>query len=123
MGVALSLTHITPECMTLPPIPPTAFNWDDLVAETFPGASGHATVWTQNVENIRLRQVRYSAGYVADHWCDKGHVVFVVSGQLILEHKDHPARVIDQGSTYVVGDNSMPHKALSKTGATAWIVD
>lgn len=109
--------------MTISNVNPAVFSWDNLVAEKFQGESGHATVWTRNFGAIRIRQVIYSANYVADHWCDKGHIVYVISGQLIIEHKDNTELIINSGSTYVVGDDSMAHKAISTIGATVYIVD
>ena len=35
-----------------------------------------------------MRIVDYGAGYVADHWCAKGHILLVVSGALVIEHQD-----------------------------------
>ncbi len=109
--------------MIIENINPTSFNWDNLVAEKFDGETGYATIKTQIVGTIKIRQVEYSRDYLADHWCDKGHIVFVISGQLILEHIDKTELIINSGSTYVVGDNSMAHKAKSTDGAMVLIVD
>ena len=109
--------------MTIKNINPTSFNWDDFVSEKFDGETGYATIKTQTIGTIKIRQVQYSINYLADHWCDKGHIVFVISGQLIIEHKDNTEIILNSGSTYVVGDNSMAHKAKSTVGATVLIVD
>ena len=109
--------------MTLENINPTSFNWDNLIAEKFDGETGYATIKTQIIGTIKLRQVEYSRNYLADHWCDKGHIIFVISGQLIIEHKDNTKLMLSNGSTYVVGDNSMAHKVKSTDGATVLIID
>ena len=109
--------------MTLENINPTSFNWDDLVSEESGGETGYARIKTQVAGTIKIRQVQYSKNYLADHWCDKGHIVLVISGQLIIEHKDNTEIILNSGSTYVVGDNSMAHKAKSAEGATVLIVD
>lgn len=43
-----------------------------------------------NIEmgNIRVRIVEYSPGYTADHWCNKGHVLLVLEGELYTELSD-----------------------------------
>jgi hypothetical protein len=109
--------------MTLDFIDPSVFSWDQLVPEKLKGESGVTDVWIKNFGGLRIRQVVYSTNYVSDHWCDKGHVVYVVSGELIIKHKDNSELTIQSGATYVVGDNSMAHKAISKIGATVFIVD
>ena len=111
------------DIMIIEYINPTLFNWDNLVAEKFDGETGYATIKTQIVGTIKIRQVKYSSNYLADHWCDKGHIVFVISGQLILEHINKTELVINSGSTYVVGDNSMAHKAKSTVGSLVLIID
>lgn len=68
--------------------------------------------------------VEYSAGYLADHWCHKGHIIHVLAGQLIVEHEDGIEFVLDAGMTYhVADDEGSPHRARSITGATVFIVD
>ena len=109
--------------MTLENISPISFTWHDLVGEKLEGETGHANMKTQMLGAIRLRQVEYSANYFADHWCNKGHIVFVISGELTIEHIDKTELTLKSGVTYVVGDNSMLHKAKSTAGATALIVD
>ncbi len=102
---------------------PISFNWENVEAEKYEGEYGFAIIKTQNVGNIKLRQVEYSKNYLADHWCDKGHIVFIVSGQIVIEHIDNSEIVLNIGSTYVVGDNSLKHKVKSTNGATVLIID
>lgn len=109
--------------MTLENINPTSFHWDNLIAEKFDGESGCTIIKTQYVGTIKIRYVEYSANYLADHWCTKGHIVYVISGALIIEHNDKTELLLNHGSTYIVGDNSMAHKAKSVNGATVFIVD
>lgn len=109
--------------MTIENIIPKAFCWDNLESEKADGETGYTNIKTQIFGTIKLRQVEYSSNYMADHWCDKGHIVFVISGQLIIEHKDNTILTLNSGTSYVVGDNSMAHKATSISGATVLIVD
>lgn len=102
---------------------PNSFHWDQVSIETLNGETGHARIKTQVMGTIKIRQVDYSANYQADHWCVKGHLVFVLSGQLVLEHKNNTVNTLNKGSVYVVGDDSMAHKAKSQEGASVLIVD
>lgn len=109
--------------MKIETIYPTSFTWDNITSEKYEGDTGSATIKSQIVGTIQIRQVEYSKNYRADHWCDKGHIVFVVSGQLLIEHQDNTVHPLVSGATYVVGDNSMAHKAVSQEGALVLIVD
>lgn len=102
---------------------PKSFQWDYVSAERVDGLSGYANIKTQVLGSIKIRQVDYSQNYLADHWCEKGHLVFVLSGELVLEHKDNTVQSLHKGSVYVVGDGSMAHKAVSHEGASVLIVD
>jgi len=109
--------------MVIENISPQSFNWENIIAERLEGETGYTLIKTQSAGSIKIRQVEYSANYLADHWCDKGHVVCVISGQLIIEHQDGTEHTLTGGSTYVVGDNSKAHRAKSSVGALVIIVD
>jgi len=67
--------------------------------------------------------VEYSAGYRADHWCGKGHVVLCLRGEFTSEHQDGSTHQVRQGMVYLVGDGMAPHRSSSEAGATLFIVD
>jgi len=50
-------------------------DWEEIAPTEHKGETGTATWRTQQFENIRVRMVEYSAGYLADHWCSKGHIL------------------------------------------------
>jgi len=102
---------------------PFIHSWETQEAETIQGASGFVQIKSLQLGEIRMRWAEYSPNYEADHWCDKGHIVHVVSGALILEHVDQAERVVGPNTTYVVGDHTSAHKARSTIGATVFIVD
>ena len=72
---------------------------------------------------IRVRIVEYSAGYMADHWCSKGHILFCLEGELLTELKDGRQFTLTAGMSYQVADNAEAHRSYSKTGARLFIVD
>jgi hypothetical protein len=78
--------------MRISDVPFHVMDWATVEQTNHRGASGEASWRTRNVgpgdNPIRLRLVEYSPGYVADHWCEKGHVLFVLEGQLETRLKD-----------------------------------
>ena len=110
--------------MKLDDLPAGITDWSDVTASVYPSQSGTATMRTRQFGDIQLRLVDYSSNYVADHWCHKGHIVFVVAGQLTIEHQQSETYKLTPGTTYhVADDEGPPHRVLSKTGATIFIVD
>lgn len=110
--------------MKLENVPPGAIDWSRTAAVTQPGESGTAAARTCNLGDITLRLVTYSSGFKADHWCAKGHVVYVVSGSLIIEYEDATRAVLDAGTSWHAPDDSSPrHRVLCESGATIFIVD
>ena len=104
----------------------TAFqpvDWSKLVPTTHAGEGGTALWRTLHTANIRTRVVEYSPGYLADHWCEKGHVVFVLEGEIITELRDGRTFVAGPGQGYVVADGDGAHRSRSVGGARLFIVD
>lgn len=101
-----------------------AIDWATVPATRHAGTMGHAEWRTLTVGDMRVRRVDYSLGYVADHWCDRGHVLFVITGEIINELADGRRNVLAAGSSYIVSDHGdAAHRSLSPTGAQLFIVD
>jgi quercetin dioxygenase-like cupin family protein len=98
-------------------------DWAALVASEHPGERGTALWRTHEVGNVRVRLVEYSAGYRADHWCARGHVVYVLDGELVTELDDGRRSTLTAGDTYVVADERGAHRSSTETGARLLIVD
>jgi hypothetical protein len=109
--------------MNIPNYNPESIDWNQESSESVVGAEGEALVKTRNMGDLKIRQVEYSANYMADHWCEKGHVVHVIGGELELIHIDGAVHFLTTGMTYIVGDNSQPHQARSSGGAKVLIID
>lgn len=60
--------------MNLDGIPFVVTEWRDVPPTEHPGEIGTAIWRTRQFGDIRVRVVEYTPGYVADHWCDKGHI-------------------------------------------------
>ncbi|HEX4422326.1 MAG TPA: DHCW motif cupin fold protein [Kofleriaceae bacterium] len=109
--------------MKLVDIPFQSLDWTRIAPTSHPGAPGVATWRTIEVGNVRVRKVEYSPGYVADHWCERGHVLLVLDGQLITELADGRSVTLDAGDTYIVADGDGAHRSSSPGGARLFIVD
>jgi quercetin dioxygenase-like cupin family protein len=111
--------------MKLTNMPEGVADWSRMPATTVPGASGTANARARQVGDVQLRVVEYSPGYLADHWCSKGHVMYVIAGELTIEHQtDQPAYELATGMSWHVADDQVPaHRVRSKKGATVFILD
>ena len=110
--------------MKIPPLPFTVIDWENLPPVEHPGATGMALWRTFNLGDIRIRHVEYSAGYLADHWCDRGHILYVLDGELVSELKDGRTTVMSAGMSYQVSDfGDAAHRSSTKLGAKLFIVD
>jgi quercetin dioxygenase-like cupin family protein len=98
-------------------------DWKTVPETTHPGESGVATWRTVEAGDIRVRMVEYSAGYLADHWCSRGHVLLVLEGELVAELEDGRAVTLTPGMSFQVANDDVPHRARSLTGARLFIVD
>jgi hypothetical protein len=78
---------------------------------------------TQTFGDIRVRMVTYTPGYLADHWCEKGHILLCLTGELTTELADGRIFVLKPGMSYQVADGAEPHRSSTETGATLFIVD
>lgn len=109
--------------MHLRDIPFGTTDWADVPATRHPGETGVATMRTRQFGEVRVRMVEYSPGYLADHWCDKGHIILVLEGELTTELKDGRAVVLGPGSSYQVADQAMAHRSRTPKGAKLFVVD
>jgi len=110
--------------MKLANIPEQVTDWTQLPAIEVPGTSGVAKARTQDIGEAQLRLIEYSQGYLADHWCAKGHVIYVVSGTLAIEHQDgRAACALSAGMSWCVADEARAHRVRSDDGATIFVLD
>ena len=102
----------------------TSINWDDIPITRNSGETGNTYQRTVELGNVRLRIVEYSPGYKADHWCCRGHVIYVLEGEMAEELKDGSMIILKKGMTWCVSDNSKnPHRSFTKNGALVFIAD
>lgn len=109
--------------MNLRDIPFGTVDWSTVEVTEHPGESGLARWRTRHFNDVRVRMVEYSAGYLADHWCSKGHILLCLEGILHTELRDGREVVLKPGMSYQVADGAEPHRSKTATGAKLFIVD
>lgn len=104
-------------------VPFTVSDWKNVPVEEHAGETGIATWKVFKAGNIRVRMVEYSPGYKADHWCQKGHVIYLLEGEMTTELNDGRQFVTRAGCSYQVDDHSGSHRTYTENGAKLFIVD
>lgn len=109
--------------MKLTNMPFETTDWAAVDAVEHHGERGLATWRTVQHGDLRIRIVDYTPGYIADHWCRKGHVVYCLTGELVTELRDGRRFVVKPGMSYQVADGETPHRSSTAAGARVFIVD
>jgi hypothetical protein len=109
--------------MKMEGIPFGTTDWSAVVPTEHPGEAGLAYWRTRDFAGIRVRMVEYTPGYVADHWCSKGHVLLCIEGELETELADGRKFTLKPGVSYQVADGAEPHRSRTECGAKLFIVD
>ena len=109
--------------MQMSSIPFGTTDWSKVESTEHKGERGLAWWRTKQFGDIRVRMVEYSAGYKADHWCVKGHILLCIGGELHTELKDGRVFTLRPGMSYQVADDAEPHRSYTPVGARLFIVD
>jgi len=109
--------------MEMRDIPFGTTDWSLVEPVEHKGESGVAIWRTREFGGIRVRMVQYSAGYLADHWCSKGHILLCLEGELHTELEDGRTFVLTPGASYQVADHAEAHRSSTRDGARLFIVD
>ena len=104
-------------------IPFQIIDWSSLEKVKYIGETGVALWQTIQFEGLRVRLVEYSNGYLADHWCQKGHIVHCLDGEFISELSTGEKIKLTKGETYVVSDDLSSHRSVSTSGVKLLIID
>ena len=98
-------------------------NWDLIETTEHKGEAGRAFWKTIHFDGLRLRVVEYSKGYLADHWCKKGHIVHCIDGAFVTELEGGDKFSLSKGMTYIVSDELSSHRSISENGVRLLIID
>ncbi len=100
-----------------------AIDWDQIPPTKHPGDTGMAEWKTVELPGLRMRMVSYSPGYLADHWCKKGHIVHCLEGTFESELATGERFSLTKDMTYIVSDDFSSHRSFSKYGVKLLIID
>ncbi len=109
--------------MKLSPFPFSITDFNSIEPEIHAGITGFAEWRIIHRDDIRIRLVTYSPDYLADHWCNKGHIIFCAEGDMETELDNGEKHLLIKGQMYTVGDDADAHRTYSKNGCTLFIVD
>jgi hypothetical protein len=98
-------------------------DWTKIPKTEHKGETGVAYWQTLQFQGLRIRIVEYSAGYLADHWCEKGHIVHCLEGDFVSELKDGSKSLLTKGMSYVVSDELSSHRSMTEKGVKLLIID
>ena len=104
-------------------IPFQTINWSAIEKTEHNGESGTSYWQTIQFPGLRIRLVEYSKGYLADHWCEKGHIVHCLEGEFVSELNSGERFKLEKGCTYVVSDHLSSHRSVTEHGVKLLIVD
>jgi hypothetical protein len=104
-------------------IPFQTIDWSAIPKVEYKGEVGTAFWQTVQFPGLRIRIVEYSKGYLADHWCKKGHIVHCLEGEFVSELQNGEKVTLQKGMTYVVSDDLSSHRSYSENGVKVLIID
>lgn len=104
-------------------IPFQSIDWSNIPKVEYPGEKNTSFWQTLQFEGLRIRIVEYMPGYIADHWCEKGHIVHCLAGSFLTKLKDGEDVTLSEGMSFVVSDDLSSHLSISQDGAKLLIID
>jgi len=104
-------------------IPFQTIDWTGIPRTEHKGETGTAYWQTVQFSGLRVRLVEYSKGYLADHWCQKGHIVHCLEGEFTSELQNGEKTHLTKGMTYIVSDDLSSHRSISRNGVKLMIID
>jgi quercetin dioxygenase-like cupin family protein len=98
-------------------------DWDSLALNELKGETG-STLYKEVISGgYRVRLAEYSAGYSSAEWCDKGHVIHCVSGELTLHLKNGNEIKLSEGESILLGSADPHTAATGNIAAKIFIID
>lgn len=98
-------------------------DWKNIARTEHKGETGTAYWQTVEFDGLRIRYVEYSKNYKADHWCEKGHIVYCLKGEVINELENGTQSILREGMSYVVSDGLSSHRSITESGVHLLIID
>jgi quercetin dioxygenase-like cupin family protein len=105
--------------MEMPPSPFELIDWTQVPAEEGSPSSRR----TRTFSGMNVRVVELAPGHNNEFWCEKGHVIHCLEGEVTIEIQGGGTYLLRAGMTCHVGDCSDPHRGRTTTGAKLFLVD
>src|SRR4029453_4997226 len=97
-------------------IPFTTIDWSLVPKKEKSGKQGISLQQEVQYPGLRVRIVEYSAGYFADEWCQKGHIVAWLEGSVESEMESGDRFQLSKGMMYIVSDQMSSHRSITSEG-------
>jgi len=107
----------------MPSIPFQTIDWSTIEKTVHHGDTGVAYWQTVQFPGLRIRLVEYSKGYFANHWCQKGHIIYCLEGEFVSELENETSCTLSKGMSYVVSDDLSSHRSTTTEGVKLLIID
>jgi hypothetical protein len=104
-------------------IPFQTTDWEKVPVTEHKGETGMAYWKTIQYGDLRIRMVEYSPNYKADHWCEKGHIIYCVEGEMTTILADGSLHQLRKGMSYQVSDGLSSHCSQTEHGVRLLILD
>lgn len=104
-------------------IPFQTIDWTAIEKIEYKGETGSAIWQTIQFQGLRIRIVEYTKGYLADHWCQKGHIIYCLEGEFLSELSTGERVELKKGESYIVSDGLSSHRSSTSDGVKLLIVD
>lgn len=98
-------------------------DWSSIPKEEHKRETGIVKARVFIMGDIRIRKVEYSAGYKADHWCSKDHIILCTEGEMLTKLDDRRAMKFTAGMTNFVSDDCEAHRSSTQNGCNFFIGD
>jgi mannose-6-phosphate isomerase class I len=109
--------------MRLEKIPFQKINWKEIKPTKLAGETGVSYSKEIMFGKARIRRIKYSLNYSADHWCDKGHIIYCLEGKINVKAKNGKRFILNTGNCCFVGDGIDSHKVSTNSGGELFIID
>lgn len=104
-------------------IPFLTLNWGKIEKIEHKGETGTSFIQTIQLDNIRIRIIEYSEGYIADRWCQKGHIVLCLEGEFFSTLESSDGFVLKKNMSFVVSEGMSSHRIASVSGAKLLMIE
>ena len=104
-------------------IPFMTLDWATVKKIEHKGETGTSFWQTLQFDGLRIHVVEYSKDYLADHWCQKGHIVYCIEGEFVSELQNGDKFILTKGMSYVVSEDMSSHRSISASGVKLLIID